>query len=123
MPRPSTLDRVVCVSADEGRALRNVPSTLPVLDTHFPRFPVLPGVMILETLAELAASVAGAGFALAGAQRLRFRRYVRPGDQMELTVRVLERSDAAVAVSGEVRVAGRVVMTAQRLEMTAGAAR
>lgn len=122
MARPSTLDRLIAVDADAATAIRNVPNTLAVLDTHFPRFPVLPGVMILETLAELASRVTGPGWRLARAERLRFRHYVRPGDQMELSVRVLDRSDATVAFSGEVRVSGRVVMTARRLELARGTA-
>ena len=117
MSRPTTLDRVLSVSPDEGRAVRNVPNTLPVFETHFPRFPVLPGVLVLETLAELATRVAGRGFVLRRAERLRFRRYVRPGDQMELAVRVLERAPDTVVLSGEVTVGGRVVMTARRIEL------
>lgn len=123
MPRTSSLDRVLSIAADEGRALRNVPNTLAVLETHFPRFPVLPGVLILESLVELASRVAGPGWRLSGAEQLRFRRYVRPGDQMELAVRVRERTEAAVSLSGEVAVDGQIVMTARRIDLTADAVR
>lgn len=123
MPRASTLDRVVGIAAEEGRALRNVPNTLAVLDSHFPRFPVLPGVLILESLVELASRVAGPGWGLGRAEQLRFRHYVRPGDQMELAVRVRERAAGTVSLSGEVSVDGRVVMTARRIELTTGPVR
>ena len=119
MSRTRTLDRVLAIAADEGRAVRNVPNTLAVLETHFPRFPVLPGVLILESLVELCSHVVGPGWGLSRAERLRFRHYVRPGDQMELAVRVHERSTSAISFSGEVTVDGRVVMTARRLELTA----
>ena len=120
MAPPSTLDRLLSLDAGGAHAIRNVPNTLAVLDTHFPRFPVLPGVMILETLTELASRVTGPGWRLACAERLRFRHYVRPGDQMALSVKVLDRSAEAVAFAGEVRVSGRVVMTARRIELARG---
>ncbi len=50
-----TLDRVVGVEPGRrAEAIRNVPSTLDLFDSHFPRFPVLPGVLILGTLGALA---------------------------------------------------------------------
>jgi len=49
------LDRVLELEPrTRARGLRNVPSTLDVFDSHFPRFPVLPGVVVLDSLAELA---------------------------------------------------------------------
>jgi 3-hydroxyacyl-[acyl-carrier-protein] dehydratase len=111
----STLDRLLEISPDEARAVRNVPNTLAVL-------PVLPGVLILESLVELATRVAGPGWRLSRAERLRFRHFVRPGDQMELTVRLRDRSRHSVSLSGEVSVDGRVVMTARTIELTAEAA-
>lgn len=118
MSQSSTIDRVLSVNGVEGRAVRNVPNTLTVLATHFPRFPVLPGVMILDSVVELATCVAGRGWQLDRAERLTFRHFVRPGDQMEIVVRILERSPEVVAVSGNVSVAGRSVMTARRIELT-----
>jgi 3-hydroxyacyl-[acyl-carrier-protein] dehydratase len=123
MTQPSTLDRVLVVTADEGLAVRNVPNTLAVFATHFPRFPVLPGVMLLESLVELASHVAGPGRRLVRAERLRFRHFVRPGDQVELAVKVTDRSPEAVTLSGQVSVGRRVVMTAHRLELRVEAGR
>ena len=55
MSRWTTLDRVVGVEPGQsGTAIRNVPNTLAIFDTHFPRFHVLPGVLILGSLGELA---------------------------------------------------------------------
>jgi 3-hydroxyacyl-[acyl-carrier-protein] dehydratase len=106
---PQTLDRVLEVEPGQrARALRNVPNTLTLLDSHFPRFPVLPGVLILDSLAELGALAAGDGdWRLTGVERAQFRRYVRPGDQMELSVEVTGREGAELTVSGEVRVGGK----------------
>src|SRR5918994_4670280 len=106
----ATLDRILAVEPGvRASALRNVPNTLQVLDTHFPRFPVLPGVLILDSLAELSALAGGEGtWRLAAVERIRFRHYVRPGDQMELGVEVSHRDGAELALRGSVRVDGRV---------------
>ncbi len=40
---PNSLDRLLQIEIGvRGTAVRNVPATLPILDSHFPRFPVLP---------------------------------------------------------------------------------
>ena len=53
----TTLDRVVRVGDGEAEAIRNVPNTLAILDSHFPRFPVMPGVLILGSLGTLCAEL------------------------------------------------------------------
>jgi 3-hydroxyacyl-[acyl-carrier-protein] dehydratase len=119
-----TLDRILGVEPGlRASAVRNVPNTLPVLDTHFPRFPVLPGVLILDSLAELAAlAVGGGAWRLAAADRIRFRHYVRPGDQLVLSVERTGGDATAPALSGEVRVDGRVVASVRRLRLQASGA-
>jgi 3-hydroxyacyl-[acyl-carrier-protein] dehydratase len=119
--RADTLDRILGVEPGVGaKALRNVPNTLQVLDTHFPRFPVLPGVLILDSLAELSALAAGEGaWRLAAVERVRFRHYVRPGDQMELSVEVTARDAGQLTLSAHVRVDGRVVASVRELRLRA----
>ena len=98
------VDRIV--ELEPGRRVRVeclVPETLWVFATHFPRFPVVPGVFILGTAAELARTLLlgedQPGWRMVGAQRLKFRHYVRPGDRLDLDVTVTERSgDEAIAV-------------------------
>jgi 3-hydroxyacyl-[acyl-carrier-protein] dehydratase len=122
MSRWSTLDRIVSVEPGEtAAAIRNVPNTLAIFDTHFPRFPVLPGVLILGSLGALAAELLQADtdkhWRLAGADRVGFRHFVQPGDQLELTVKLSKRSDSEAVLSGEVSVEGRVVTRARKLRM------
>jgi 3-hydroxyacyl-[acyl-carrier-protein] dehydratase len=124
MSRWSTLDRIVSVEPGESgtaTAIRNVPNTLAIFDTHFPRFPVLPGVLMLGSLGALAAELLGADtdkrWRLAGADRVAFRHFVQPGDQLELTVKLSKRSDSEAVLSGEVSVDGRVVVRARKLRM------
>ena len=122
MSRWSTLDRILSVEPGEtATAIRNVPNTLAIFDTHFPRFPVLPGVLILGSLGALAAELLQADtdkhWRLAGADRVGFRHFVQPGDQLELAVKLSKRSDSEAVLSGEVSVDGRVVTRARKLRM------
>jgi 3-hydroxyacyl-[acyl-carrier-protein] dehydratase len=120
--RWTTLDRIVSVEPGKRAvALRNVPNTLAIFDTHFPRFPVLPGVLILGSLGELAGELLreeiGGRWELRAAGRVGFRHFVRPGDQLELTVQLKERSEGEAVLSGEAKVDGRVVTRARELRV------
>jgi 3-hydroxyacyl-[acyl-carrier-protein] dehydratase len=120
--RWTTLDRIVGVEVGHrGEALRNVPNTLAIFDTHFPRFHVLPGVLILGSLGTLAVHVleqeSGTRWRLAGATQVGFRHFVQPGDQMELTVQLKERSETEAIFSGEVKVDGKLVTRARGLRL------
>jgi 3-hydroxyacyl-[acyl-carrier-protein] dehydratase len=127
MQELDAVDVVVDISARRGVGLRNVPATLEVFDTHFPRFPVLPGVLVLGSLVELARRVCLAGdpdghWRLLRARRVQYRHFVRPGDQLELTVdlRMGQPSETAI-FSGEVRVRGVVVTRARELHLVRAA--
>jgi 3-hydroxyacyl-[acyl-carrier-protein] dehydratase len=119
MSRWTTLDRIVSVETDSAVAIRNVPNTLAIFDSHFPRFPVMPGVLILGSLGALAGLLlekeTGRAWRLAGAERVGFRHFVQPGDQMELSVALKERTDSEAFLSGEVKVDGKVVTRARKL--------
>jgi 3-hydroxyacyl-[acyl-carrier-protein] dehydratase len=108
-------DRLVRLEpGHEVVAVRNIPMTLAVFDSHFPRFPVLPGVVLLAGVAGLAELVLGGRWRLDGVSGLRFRHFVRPGDQVEIAVRVLGAGECAATVSA----GGRTVATARRLRLT-----
>jgi 3-hydroxyacyl-[acyl-carrier-protein] dehydratase len=120
MGRWTTLDRIVSVEPGKSAtALRNVPNTLAIFDSHFPRFHVLPGVLILGSLGELAAELleqeTGFAWRLAGAERVGFRHFVQPGDQLLLTVTLKQRTDVEATLTGEASVDGRVVTRARKL--------
>ncbi len=100
---------------------RNITSTLAILDSHFPRMPVLPGVLMLGSMGELAARLledqTGRRWRLAGADQVRFRHFVQPGDQLELEVELKDLSDTGAALSATARVEGKVMVTTRRLRM------
>lgn len=92
-----------------------MPATLEVFATHFPRFPVLPGVLILGDLVRVAALFAeretGGAWVAAAVEQVRWRRYVRPGDRMEVSVKAVLSTPAEYVVSGRVTVDGQAVTT------------
>jgi 3-hydroxyacyl-[acyl-carrier-protein] dehydratase len=122
MSRWTTLDRIVSVDPEKGaRALRNVTNTLAIFDTHFPRFHVLPGVLMMGSLAELAGVLlqqrTGRRWRLARAEQIRFRHFVQPGDQMALSVDVKDFSETSATFSATVKVDDKPVVTARKLVM------
>jgi 3-hydroxyacyl-[acyl-carrier-protein] dehydratase len=93
------IDRVV--SIDTGKsivALKNVTVNEPFFVGHFPHHPVMPGVLIVEALAQAAAILSfktmdrlpdpNSIYYFAGIDRARFKRPVVPGDQLELKVQI-----------------------------------
>ena len=96
------VDRVVeCEKGKSIRALKNVTYNEPFFPGHFPYRPVMPGVMILEALAQTAGILAfltagvmpneDSRLYFVGIDKARFRKPVEPGDQLVLTA-TLERS-------------------------------
>jgi len=117
-----TLDRIVSIEPGKGaKALRNVPTTLAIFDTHFPRKPVLPGVLIIGSIGELAGALlreqTGRAWKLGGLSRVSFRHFVQPGDQMEIAVDVKDVGDATATLTASVKVDGKAVTTIRQVRM------
>lgn len=100
------VDRVTALEKNKSiRALKNVTINEPFFVGHFPHRPVMPGVLMLEALAQTAAllSFDAAGvtpddktvYYFAGIDAARFKRPVEPGDQLVMDV-TLERSKAGI---------------------------
>jgi 3-hydroxyacyl-[acyl-carrier-protein] dehydratase len=118
------VDRVLTI--DKGKsiqALKNVTINEPFFNGHFPHRPVMPGVLMLEALAQAAALLAfdmlgmtpddKTVYYFAGIDSARFKRPVEPGDQLLLHV-TLERMKAGIfKFKGVVRVADQVVCEAE----------
>lgn len=90
------------VEMDPGKratGVKNVTLSEEFLADHFPHRPIMPGMMIIEALVQLADWVIRCGtdferLALpAGFDRVKFRRVVRPGDQLKLDAEILSSDD------------------------------
>ena len=90
------VDRVLeCIKGESIRAIKNVTVNEPFFPGHFPHRPVMPGVMIIEALAQAAGMLAfitadvvpdeSTKFYFVGIDKARFRKPVEPGDQLILT--------------------------------------
>jgi 3-hydroxyacyl-[acyl-carrier-protein] dehydratase len=115
----TTLDRIVRVEDEEAEAIRNVPNTLAIFDSHFPRFHVLPGVLMLGSMGvlcgELLKQRTGKRWRLSGADRVGFRHFVQPGDQLQLIVKLKDLGDGEATLTGEASVEGKLVLRARKL--------
>lgn len=116
------IDRVLSVTKGESlTAIKNVTVNEPCFTGHFPENPVMPGVLILEALAQAAAilayltdgDTAQDSLHLLGAiQNARFKQVVRPGDQLELHVQLTAKRTQFCKVHAEAKVQGKVVCSA-----------
>lgn len=92
------VDRILELEEDKRIvALKNVTVNEPFFPGHFPQYPVMPGVLIVEALAQTGAVLLlskpqyqGKIALLAGIDKARFRRQVVPGDTLRLEVEVLK---------------------------------
>nr|WP_232541484.1 hypothetical protein [Nocardia bovistercoris] len=117
------LDRLVELHVGKRAvAVANVPNTLTVFDTHFPRFPVLPGILLLHGISNLAdsllAATAGGQWQLAGVRRVQFRHYVRPGDQLRVEVDLRDHDTTGARVTGRISRGDTVVVLAREVTMS-----
>ena len=94
------IDRVTeCEPGKRIRALKNVSANEPYFSGHFPNRPVMPGVLILEAMAQAAGILVfrtlgtrpdeNSVYYYAGIDNARFKRPVSPGDQLEIDVAIL----------------------------------
>ncbi|MGE7624384.1 3-hydroxyacyl-ACP dehydratase FabZ [Viridibacillus sp. NPDC096237] len=90
------VDRVI--ELEEGKraaGIKNVTANEEFFNGHFPGYPIMPGVLIVEALAQVSAIVMltkegneGRLGLLAGIDKCRFKRQVKPGDQLRLEVEI-----------------------------------
>ncbi len=125
------VDRVVSVEPGVKLvAWKSVTMNEPFFAGHFPGKPVMPGVLILEALAQACALLALKSMGpdedvddkityLMGIDGARFRRPVVPGDRLELHVEVTKRKSAVWRQKGSAIVDGEVVAEAEFLAMLA----
>ncbi|HWI55196.1 MAG TPA: 3-hydroxyacyl-ACP dehydratase FabZ [Desulfobacteria bacterium] len=91
------VDRITDLNENKITGLKNVTANESFFQGHFPGFPVMPGVLILEAMAQVGAvwilskpEYEGKIALFAGIDKVRFRRQVFPGDQLRIEVEVVK---------------------------------
>jgi 3-hydroxyacyl-[acyl-carrier-protein] dehydratase len=100
--------------------MKNVTMNEPFFVGHFPNFPVMPGVLIIEAMAQTGGVLALHGAAVgsnklvlfAAIEEAKFRKPVVPGDQLRLELEVLQRHTTFARMKGKALVDGKVAAQA-----------
>jgi beta-hydroxyacyl-ACP dehydratase FabZ len=120
------VDRII--ELDEGKkivGIKNVSANEQFFQGHFPGAPVMPGVLIVEAMAQCCAVLFLRGiedrdrklFLFGGIDKARFRRPVVPGDQLRLECEVIQTRSNTVRMRGVATVDGTVVAEAEMLSV------
>ncbi len=118
------VDRVIdCVPGESLTALKNVTVNEPFFQGHFPIKPVMPGVLIIEALAQATGLLAFATqgetpdkdaiYYFVGIDKARFKKPVEPGDQLILKVKLLRKVKILWKFEAEAQVDGKMVAKAE----------
>ena len=118
------VDRVLEADGNDRLvAIKNVTYNEPFFPGHFPNRPVMPGVMIIEALAQASAILASFGlehvdtenmvYYFTGIDKARFKRPVEPGDQLVFEIKMIRRIKNIWKCSGEARVDGQLAASAE----------
>lgn len=120
------VDRVLsCEPGKEICALKNVTANEPFFNGHFPRYPVMPGVLIIEALAQAAAILSfltmnekpddNSLYYFVGIDNARFKKPVLPGDALHLHVVLDKHLRGVWRYNAQAKVEGELVAAAQLL--------
>lgn len=113
------LDRVTALDEGAIAAEATVPDASPVFEGHFPGHPLVPGVLLVETMAQAGGYLvlSRLGFArmpfLASVREAKLRRFVAPGDRLEVAARLVHEGSGYAVVAGRIDCAGARVADAE----------
>ena len=119
------VDRIDALTlGEDATGVRTFPPDLPLFQDHSPEFPVVPGVLILESLAQLSGKLIGYTVRLERGdwpwpilsmmEKVKFRRFIRPGQEVQLESRfIMLREDSAV-MKVRARIDGKVYAQAEQ---------
>ncbi len=116
------VDRIV--ELEQGKTItgiKNVTMNEPFFQGHFPGEPVMPGVLILEAMAQVGSILAclsdpemmGRLAYFAGVDKARFRRVVRPGDQLVLKLEMIKQKGKVIKMAGKAYVEEQLATEAE----------
>ena len=115
------IDRVLNLVPNEHiTTIKNVSANEEFFQGHFPGHPVMPGVLIMESMAQTAAVFArysepellkNKTFYLVGADNFKWKKMVVPGDQLTIVMKSVKKRNPLWIMDGEVFVDGKVVVS------------
>ena len=114
------VDRITEITEDSIVGLKNVTVNEPCFTGHFPGLPVMPGVLIIEAMAQtagilvgkLAPHTRGKVMFLASVEEAKFRKPVVPGDQLRIEMKMLRLKHTVAKMQGIATVDGQVAAEA-----------
>ncbi len=117
------VDRIDEMESERIVGTKNVTMNEPFFIGHFPDFPVMPGVLIVEAMAQVAGVLVLSQMEdrknklvlLAAVEEAKFRKPVRPGDQLKIEMKVAKRKATIAKMFGTASVDGAVVAEAMML--------
>lgn len=117
------IDRIIKCDPEEVIGIKNVTINEPFFQGHFPGHPIMPGVLILEALAQTGGILAytrmpdytGNVIYFMGADRVRFRKPVRPGDQLVMKLKMIKQRGGLFKMKGEAFVDDQLVAEAEMM--------
>ncbi len=116
------VDRVLELKRDTIRAEKKIPVDLELFQGHYPHYPIMPGVLLCEAVLQTGALLIAAKIederaetanrvpVLTRISKAKFKREVRPGDTIEMMVKLNEQVGSAWFMKGKVLVAGKVAV-------------
>jgi len=115
------VDRITELEAERIVGIKNVTVNEPFFIGHFPDFPVMPGVLIVEAMAQTAGVLVLKSIPdrhnklvlLVSVDGARFRRPVVPGDQLRIEMVVIKQKGSVARMAGKATVDGKVVAEAE----------
>lgn len=114
------VDRILELEPGRILTLKNVSFNEPHFSGHFPEYPVMPGVLIVESMAQSAAILAlnevggdpNLLFMLTGIDKVRFRRQVVPGDRLTIEVKIVRKHRPLWRMQAQAKVDGELAAEA-----------
>jgi 3-hydroxyacyl-[acyl-carrier-protein] dehydratase len=117
------IDRVISYTLGESLvAIKNVSFNEPFFQGHFPVRPVMPGVLVVEAMAQATGVLSfktseaqpdsASLYYLAGIDNARFKQPVEPGDQLVITVNLVRRARGVWKYTAEAKVGDKIAATA-----------
>jgi 3-hydroxyacyl-[acyl-carrier-protein] dehydratase len=115
------VDRIIEMDAERIVGIKNVTHNEPFFQGHFPDFPVMPGVLIVEAMAQAAGVLVLKSIEdrhsklvlLVAIENARFRKPVVPGDTLRMEMKVIKRKASVAKMAGVATVDGVVVAEAE----------